>query len=84
VYWIVATSVTGNRLGAVCLPDLPPIEDPCSHDLALTTEFQQLLRTCWPDSQWVLVNSHKYVVFRADAGVLGTLVLDSSVAVYAS
>jgi len=81
VYWIVATSVTGEHLGTEYLPDLPP-EDPSSHSLALTTEFQQLLRACWPGSQWMMVNPRQYMAFRADAGVLGTITLAFSATDY--
>lgn len=79
MYWIIARSASGERVGAECLATtVPSLEDRYSHGMALTSEFQRLLKACWPDCHWVMVDPHKYVVFRADAGVVGTLTLSTS------
>lgn len=79
MYWIIARSASGERVGAEFLATtIPPLEDRYSHGMALTREFQHLLKTCWPDCHWVMVDPHKYVVFRADTGVVGTLTLSTS------
>lgn len=79
VYWIIAKSTAGDPLGAERLTTAaPPLEDPDSHNLALTAEFQGLLNNCWPGAHWVMLDPHRYAVFRADTGVVGTLSLSTS------
>lgn len=78
-HWIIAKSASGTHLGAEQIQEPPDSsDDTFSHALALTAEFQRLLAAHWPNSQWVMVDRCRYVIFRPDAGVLGTLILSQS------
>lgn len=79
MYWIIAKNTAGEAIGTEPLADaIPPPDDSHSHHLALTVEFRRLLQHCWPGSQWVMIDPHRYAVFRADTGVVGTLSLASA------
>jgi hypothetical protein len=78
-HWIIAKSASGAYLGAEQIKEPPDSSaDTFSHALALTSEFQRLLKAHWSDSHWVMVDRHRYVIFRPDAGVLGTIILSQS------
>jgi hypothetical protein len=77
--WLVAKKTDGTHLGSEALPRPPEgSDDMAEHALALTPEFQKLLDDHWPrDSAWIMVDTRRYIVYSANAGVLGFITLSA-------